>query len=299
MAIFTHTDRDGDEMEILQAMYSGPALLVHTATGDRAISVRIPRSDVLRLANALDLWLNSEGVRVSAPAEDQEPIYTALVRRLVAEEVARVLPLHQAPQAAVPEPDAEAGWEEAPDFCTIVGCERFPKLGDHLEHGPEPKEVVPVHCVWPNCGHPRDMHGRGSSTGCNCGVCPGFTTDPEPKEVGHPERPSAADWSDRLWNGGASCDAVLKPGQILAAVHPECGNLWAVHKVAPKPRLMSELPKRPRVAGSVYCPDCRHLWCDHSQDTDGCSSEMGGRTAGERTVCECRRVHPEYTPSAP
>lgn len=94
---------EGQEMNLRP--YDADHLILGVYSGQNA-RIKLDAADVDKLWAFLNRWLNQG----ATPPADPEPIYTALIRRLVTEEVARVLPLHQAPQASVPEPDAEDGW---------------------------------------------------------------------------------------------------------------------------------------------------------------------------------------------
>lgn len=99
-AIFTHQDCDGDGAEIL-ADSDDPqedlALLTSSRTGDSAVGVRLDRDAVRRLVTALIAW--ETGGTAPEPVYPADSMYGQLIRKAVAEEVARVLPLHQAPMA--------------------------------------------------------------------------------------------------------------------------------------------------------------------------------------------------------
>lgn len=190
MAIFQHTDCDGDSAELL-ADSGDPQedLILMTAhrNGTSKIGVRLDRAAALRLANALDMHLHQDDWN-----GEPEPVYEALVRRLVAEEVARVLPLHQSPQAAVerlanalivpPEAVHEYATNTGLALCTDTAC-TYPfdhRAESHAEH------------------------------------------DPEPQAVGHPEAP-AVDWSDKLF-GRAEYPEGLKFDYCTG-----CGHSWGAH----------------------------------------------------------------------
>lgn len=156
-------------------------------------TVRRDRDDVRNLRDALNRWLDEQQRNDPNPAGRRapaEPPYTALVRRLVAEEVARVLPLHQSPQAVLrcdgtaccePHPRDPAVREYATNtglaFCADTDCDQ---AGTHAEH------------------------------------------DPEPQAVGHPEAP-AVNWSDKLF-GSAEYPEGLKFDYCV-----KCGHSWGAH----------------------------------------------------------------------
>ena len=244
MAIFHHRDCDGDAVEILAEDGDPQEDLVLWAgfRGAPAVGVRLDPDAQERLINALQ-----EHRRSAAP----EPQYSgseaeSLVRRLVAEEVARVLPLHQSPQAA--------GYTAAP--CSA------PLLAGQI--------LADVH---KECGYVWAMHKRAepgpqhaTNTGltiCEDLVCPQRGNhaehDPEPQAVGHPEAPGI-DWTDKsgvryeyctecghswgahswgdvrhgcgaiLGRARCGCEAIHPNGvQALVPVECECGHAWAVH----------------------------------------------------------------------
>lgn len=188
MAIFVHKDCDGDELEVSEAhedwseRHRGSLAFMVTHHSNEQTSA-LPRDRVRDLVDALNRWLDEQQRHDPNPAgSNTAPPYETLVRRLVAEEVARVLPLHQSPQAAmVPDPDAEHGWAKAPGFCTIDGCKLTVTTTDHLEHDPEPQAVGHPEAPgidWTDksgvryeycggCGHSWSRHGVGAG---NCNV---------------------------------------------------------------------------------------------------------------------------------
>lgn len=286
MAIFSHSDCDADSVEIL-AEEGDPQedLILHARhrKGAWMVDVRLDRDAELRLYNALGahLWPGE----TNSASIDPEPIYTALVRRLVTEEVARVLPLHQSPQATVaactgrPECGCFTHTQERAyaGLCVREGCDRN-VLGQthHAEHDPEPHDV----------GHPARPFSAPVhlTTEANCDVadCIDRHLSQEPATV--------ADWSDRLWHGEETCNGFAKPGVLLTDVHAACGHLWAVHAVReakPKPRLMAEVkPVKGILAGGISCGECSHLWSGHDDDADGCCGKVGN------DWCECTRSAP-------
>jgi hypothetical protein len=124
--------------------------------------------------------------------------------QLMAEQLARVLPLHQAPQAAVPAP-----------LCTLPGCDKFPASSEHFEHDPEPRDV----------GHPE----------------PDGEDDWEPL-IGTTWHNMSLSAAGRLWdeNAAALCDGVRPLGVDADDECPACAHLWAVH-AAPAPSAPRQL----------------------------------------------------------
>lgn len=109
MAIFTHRDCDGDTVEVLADdgdSREDLILLYRNRTGQRSGAIRVDRDAVLRLSAALIEWLGD----TTAPIAPNSLIDQLIVKR-VAEEVARVLPLHLSPLAF--KSDAERAREEA------------------------------------------------------------------------------------------------------------------------------------------------------------------------------------------
>lgn len=183
MAIFVHRDCDGDELEVSEAhedwseRHSGSLAFMVTHHSNEQTSA-LPRDRVRSLRDALNRWLDEQQSRDPNPAgSNTAPPYETLVRQLVAEEVARVMPLHQSPQAAmVPEPQhaSNTGLALCLDpFCT--------KPRDHAEHDPEPQAVGHPEAPgidWTDksgvryeycteCGHSWSRHGVGAG---NCNV---------------------------------------------------------------------------------------------------------------------------------
>lgn len=117
MALFTHEDDEGDAFEVVEARAGHAGQLVFNFACRRPdiSGVFLPHDRVAALHAALGEWLMYEGPKTQAPDAPigVNSLIDQLITRRVAEEVARVLPLHLAPQAYVPEPDAEDGWEPA------------------------------------------------------------------------------------------------------------------------------------------------------------------------------------------
>lgn len=167
-------DGDGDGADFVFTPIS--VRVSRTGTGPYA---GLNRESVRGLRDALTRWLddqqsqdtNAAGLtgwaRWPADRSLPEPPYEALVRRLVAEEVARVLPLHQASQAAVP------------------ACQCHDTEGNSILRQYATNTELPL-CADPFCARTRD-HAEH---------------DPEPKAVGHPDAPGI-DWTDPL--GLRSC----------------------------------------------------------------------------------------------
>lgn len=258
--IHVHKDVDGDELEIVEAYDDHEGELVFNVlpkVGPDA-GVFAPREQVQKVYEALGAWLFRTGTGPVKALNNPEPLYAALIRRQVAEEVARVLgtvtPLHSSPQATVPLLSESV-------FCVTPNCDRFNSAA-HLEHDLELSDVVPVMCTRPNCGHPRDMHGNGFSAACNCGDCPEFTSDPEPHDVGHAESPTEH-----------------RP--------QECPGLPACSEGEPtKPRLMAELPRRtPSVVNrGTLEMRCDKEGCGHHRADHG-AAHCWGNSSGPECTC--------------
>lgn len=108
--IFHHEDDMGDYLKVMSCagsrkgqLYFDTANLGSYMTHDR----------VTALHAALGAWL-MDGNLTRQPVADNSLIDQLITKR-VKQEIDRVLPLHLAPQAYVPEPDAEAGWGPAPE----------------------------------------------------------------------------------------------------------------------------------------------------------------------------------------
>lgn len=241
MAIFEHEDSAGDAFKITGSPRVGELALYWAE--DNASYVNLPRSVVRDLRDALNRWLDEQQRHDPNPAgSNTAPPYETLVRRLVAEEVARVLPLHQSPQAAmVPDPDAEHGWAKAPGFCTIEGCKLTVTTTDHLEHDPEPQAVGHPEAPgidWTDksgvryeycteCGHvwgahsPSDVrHGCGAILGKGRCGCEAIRAD---------QRPPVAPDSSRYDGEGEPVKAECtcrrhehRPGATRRCAYPGC-----------------------------------------------------------------------------
>lgn len=234
MAIFSHQDCDGDGVEIL-ADSDDPqedlVLLTSPRTGDRSVGVRLDRGAVLRLREALDEWLAEQGA-VPKPVYPADSVYGQLIAQAVRAEVARVLPLHQAPTAAVG-----------------IDCPEPIRPGQLLAD------------VHRDCGFVWAMHRRAAAR-CetHCQVMHDSAgnevihdaADPEPHDVGHPVYEDAKphpvvnlSWDDKLWG---------MTGQPPSA--------------------------------NGYCGGCGHAWDLHSRQGHKCMSLVG------KGMCSCREVRP-------
>lgn len=117
--IFAHQSGGEPDVDYLSVSDEGNFLLFDgQSNGDGLHDVttrcRVDPAAVNRLHAALGRWMAERGITALAavtPPADLNPIYDAIVKRLTDEWLPRVLPLHQAPQAFTPEPDAEDGWQ--------------------------------------------------------------------------------------------------------------------------------------------------------------------------------------------
>lgn len=169
-------DEDGDGVDIVFTPIS--VRVSRTGTGPYA---GLNRESVRGLRDALNRWLDGQQSRDPNPAGligwarkqvDRplpEPPYEALMRRLVAEEVAKVLPLRPAPQAAVP------------------ACRCHDDEGNSILQEYATNTELPL-CVDPSCAKSR-QHAEH---------------DPEPQAVGHPDAPGI-DWTNKLGLRFAYC----------------------------------------------------------------------------------------------
>jgi len=192
-SIFKREDRDGDELDVYRG--NAGALTFHATehVDHTLISVHLDRTAVLRLRDALTAWIGDQ--------DDPRPVpnYTTPVdvHTMIIETLARVLPLHQSPQASVPAP-----------LCTTPGCDRFPESSGHFEHDPEPHDV----------GHPGSaadslLWDENAAPLCD-GVRPlGVDADDECPACAH------------LWAVHAA-PAPSAPRQLVGC---ECGHRWGVH----------------------------------------------------------------------
>lgn len=266
MAIFHHRDCDGDAVEIL-AEDGDPQedLVLWAGFGKaRAVGVRLDQDAQERLINALQ-----EHRRSAAP----EPQYSGsvaetLVRRLVAEEVARVLPLHQSPQAAVRCRRCGASPDGAHE-----GCAGDQRACVYIRPGDPGYAQLPVHeyasntglrlCTIPECNTPGDAYHAEH--------------DPEPKAVGRPEAPGI-DWTDKSGVRYEYCT--------------ECGHVWGAHSpgdvrhgcgaILGKGPCGCEALRPERPTGC----ECGHAWVDHGRyGLRGC----------DVLPCECSRAVPRST----
>lgn len=177
MDIFSYADLDGDILRIGPApedwddAHDGCLAFTVTQRGQDH-SVALPPSVVDELIGALERWRSGVITARAAltPPADLNPIYDAIVKRLTDEWLPRVLPLHQTPQAAVPE--CSFGLHKGGCVC-----------------GPDPESQAAVRVTAPTADFPvTSCHRSGNhdrDTMCSDCVC-----DPEPHDVGHAEEPS-------------------------------------------------------------------------------------------------------------
>lgn len=270
MAIFEHTDIDGDRLEVSKApedwseVHRGSLAFMVTRHSNEQTSA-LPRHRVRDLRDALNRWLDEQQSRDPDPAGRRpEPQYSGsvaetLVRRLVAEEVARVLPLHQSPQAALRCRRCGARPDGAHEDCAgdIRACQYI-------------RPSDPGYAQLPAEHRPQECPEYATNTGLSLCIDPGCSVpaathaehDPEPQAVGHPEAPGI-DWTDKLgvryeycggcghsWSrhgvGAGNCNVRSAIGrgvptecgceairadqvQTLVPVECECGHAWVVH----------------------------------------------------------------------
>lgn len=95
MAIFTHTDDDGDSLEVLEQSAAVLEISSVTSRYGRAIAAYVDRDAALRLHNALGEWLYP----VHTPEYANRSLIEQMIERAVRDQVAAVLPLHLSPVA--------------------------------------------------------------------------------------------------------------------------------------------------------------------------------------------------------
>lgn len=186
---YFHTDGDGDVFRILTYQgeqrgdrYLRVATREADAHADDFLEVVLLETNVRELRNYLTAWLDGPG------ASDPEPVYTALVRRLVTEEVARVLPLHLSPQADAPSAMLPSKSDPVVYCAHNDGCTRKPKLHWERDGG----ACAPLYQA------PMAMAYDGAAGLCVTNGCTRFTgthlehdEDPEPHDVGIVDEPPA------------------------------------------------------------------------------------------------------------
>lgn len=165
--LFAHADAGGDEFWIDPSPRMGE-LALYWSGDNPTLYVNLPRNRVRDLRDALNRWLdeqqrndpNPAGAGALAQPAWVEPNprgpYHALVRRLVTEEVAkevaRVLPLHLSPQAAIqadPEPQDVGHSEEPADSSRAARTARL---------------NAQTYCD--RCGHSWRVHSRTGNGHC-------------------------------------------------------------------------------------------------------------------------------------
>lgn len=154
MAIFTHTDDDGDRLEVRESLTLPGSSLFHVESNGVRQSVRLDRDAALRLYAALGEWLYP--VHTSEYAN--RSLIEQMIERAVKDQVAAVLPLHLAPVAICRAGECGGVRHLAEPVCTVP---------DHAEDDPEPHDV----------GHAED-------SACRCHDSDGNSTLPRaPKYV--------------------------------------------------------------------------------------------------------------------
>jgi hypothetical protein len=220
VTIFTHTDSDGDELEVLVDEGDPDESLILWATprysrNSPQVGVRLSHDRVSALRDALTDWLNEATEPTSAPVTPE------MVRAMIAE---AVMPFRRSPQTYVPEPDAEAGWTSSGlKFCERYNCRQF-NLKPHLEHG---DPVVPPVENCADCGHARNDHGDGFCWGgtsvidhatCACAL---FALSPPPKPVALPYCTINSGGCGHSW--GQHTGGKCKARQMTGLKINECG----------------------------------------------------------------------------
>lgn len=278
--LFEHTDHDGDHLSVDswpvfnddQSMRFNYLIVKNTEGADNdprpgAVSVRLNAVDVNRLHAALGAWMADNGITArsatSAPVADPDSLYGDLIRQAVAAEVARVLPLHQAPMAlGVDCTEPLRPGTRVSDLCGACG------FIWGLHRGPMAR------CR--RCGvSANEPHTDCSGDARACQYilpgAPGYDllADPEPHDVGHPvyedARPHPCGVCNRPWSDGHG-----QPGDPCRPVNTD-----------PAPGLLgATLP-----VDTSHCPDCGHGWNDH---TVGVCWGSG--------ACPCRAKQPAPVP---
>jgi hypothetical protein len=177
--IFRCQDDDGDELTVRTSVNHPDSVLFDAESGDAVITVRVHREQVLKLHNALGEWLYPTGPTAPPTPSDRD-----FIRQVIHEEVARVVPLHLAPQAAgVIGIDCNAllrPEHRLADVCNNCG---FTWALHRAQPAPEPlcNHLRPAdahaasRCTW--CGHLWTEHA-GSTTRTRCGQCDAYNDTP-------------------------------------------------------------------------------------------------------------------------
>lgn len=284
--IHQHRDEDGDVFRVHKRGES--ALSLQVLKGDANTStVYASREQAERLHNALGEWLYPQN---PGPTPGD---YAAAVKALgdaVNGLAGSIRPLWSAPQRTA----------------TGGGVSWVPELDEPID--PEPHDVC-------TCPHDESSHG---DIGCTAPTrlgpvqlvcrCRWRVTDPEPRDVGHPEpeplctrtRPADAHPVSRctfcghLWSDHADPTPLERVREFYrstlspAAVVPECGlckQPWNDTHGQP------ENPCAGAPRQLVGC-ECGHGWGMHSEsDRVGCFARHGRIDQGP-VPCKCKRTRP-------
>jgi hypothetical protein len=240
MAIFTHTDDDGDSLEVL-AQASNILWFRVDQDGEGPSGAYVDRDAALRLHAALGEWLYP----VHTPEYANRSLIEQMIERAVKDQVAAVLPLHLAPVATY-----------AATPAGTPGCE----CGHAADYHSEENGC----CHWYTgdqefCECTRGLGGLESDAF--------LEADPEPHDVGHAEdsacRCHDSDGNSVLPHAPKYVDASPAPGLLGATLagEPTWDDLvFATHNEAPGG------PGRWSVCGCLHgtalarlgCPKCGH-----------------------------------------
>lgn len=140
--IFEYTDEDDDRLKVRKCQ--DYTIFRAEDIGGDEVEVRLRRENVTALHAALGEWLGQADVTATPILEDS-PIDQLIVRR-VAEEVARVLPLHRSPLADNDPEPGEVGHPVEPEH-EDCPC-------DHRPGVRQPSKYEDASALWGPAGEP-------------------------------------------------------------------------------------------------------------------------------------------------
>lgn len=200
--IFTHTDNEGDHLEVAEAQADRAGELAFnfiTLSGSGGVFFTHDRAASLHAV--LGEWLYP----VHTPEGPNRSLIEQMIERAVKDQVAAVLPLHL---------------KTVGEYVANYG--RGPEAIQPQRDDPEPRDV----------GHPTYEDARPHPTAPECGKCgalwsdthgqPGDPCAPAPSAPA----PAGPTWDDELW-GATSAEAGART--LPVPVCTECGHSWPRH----------------------------------------------------------------------
>lgn len=188
--LFSSTpDRDGDYVEVETYVDQPGKILVtaHNSSENAWAAAFVNRTEVVKLRDFLSKLLADPSGVTDLPTEDHQPVTEDRVRQLIAEALKAPKPLHEAPQAAIPELPPEELCHRTQPLLNVHAAIRCTFCGFLWTDHPTVGEVVakataafgevaarlsaPKQLVGCKCGHRWATHLLSSGcavTGCDC-----------------------------------------------------------------------------------------------------------------------------------